>query len=198
MLDKLLHDRYNVVNARCAVQKRRSVLGRMAISKGEENVLWRMSMICSSGKNWRARVGLDFAALFRLSRVGAVCDSVPLGRTQRSRCRASSVPQLLRSIGDELSTVLDGLCLQDRLGCDREALAEVIQTRLQFTQKPIHLLAEWLEPTTYTNVGGGELAVSGILAPFALHKDGAWRDDLHAVTSELEEYWSSGVTAPEQ
>ena len=74
-----------------------------------------------------------------------------LDRTQRSKFKASSVPQLLRSIRDELNTVLDELCFQDMLGYDREALAKVIQTRLEFTQKPIHLLTEWLDPTTYTN-----------------------------------------------
>lgn len=135
-----------------------------------------------------------------------------LDRTQRPTFKASAVPQLIRSIIEELNAAFDQLEMQG-VKCDREALTKKVQERLfTFSQKPIHLLAEWLDPNTYTNALKqkqrernsadqcleeivaentelrGELSVKEILQAFILHKDGAWREDSHALASKLEKY----------
>lgn len=133
-----------------------------------------------------------------------------LNRTQQSAFKASSVPQLIRSISEELIGAFDNISIQQGMSCDRESLAKAIQERLVvFTQKPVHFLAEWLDPATYTNALRqkqcernmadlclrevvaenvelrNELSVSEILTEFAHYKDGAWRNDAHALMSEL-------------
>ena len=132
-----------------------------------------------------------------------------LDRTQRSTFKASSVPQLIRSVRGELIGVCDELSIQG-IGYDREALAETIDKRLVvFMQRPIHLLIEWLDPATYMyalqqkqcernmadlclreivddniELRSGS-SVKEILSAFAHFKDGAWRGDLHTLMSEL-------------
>jgi len=122
------------------------------------------------------------------------------------------MPQLIRSIIEELNAVFDQLEMQG-VKCDREALTKTVQERLfTFSQKPIHLLAEWLDPTTYANalkqkqcernsadqcleeivaenveLRGGS-SVNKILEEFVRFKDGAWREDSHALMSKLEKY----------
>ena len=135
-----------------------------------------------------------------------------LDRTQRPTFMASAVPQLIRSVREELNAVFDDLSIRGMI-YDREALAKTVQERLVlFMHKPIHLLSEWLNPITYANAlkqrqcernladlclqeiltenAGlrGELSVNEVLSEFAKHKDGAWREDSHTLMSESKKY----------